>query len=110
MRSSGQGTILEAFKPGTAPPEATPAMRRRARSTPMRDADRGRLGDRRPVLDGTGQRRSQGPRQGRSSAILSGAQSRRTATFPTREPIMRAEAEALVEAIKQSVGLLRRHL
>jgi hypothetical protein len=34
----------------------------------------------------------------------------RNASPDPREPLMRAEAESLVESIKQSMGLLRRHL
>ena len=51
MRSSGAGSILEAFKPGTAPPDTygggAPAPRRRRDS---RDRPGGRLGHGRPVL------------------------------------------------------------
>ena len=120
----GGGTILEAFKPGTAPPDNYSAI---------------------GVADADGQPRAHVPQGGfrpmpaascgrgpggftsqlKASSLTRGAialcarrryirvavmnMSAAAPSGKTRET-MRAEIERLVEEIKQSVGLLRRHL
>ena len=117
---AGPGTeraILEAFKPGTAPPDsysvigvgdgeggggppAVPGAGRLARRRP-----RGALGHRRAVLTRLDARlRRRGWRRYIPHTDID---------TPLRRHwnmIMRAETQNLVEEIKQSVGLLRRHL
>ena len=106
-------TILEAFKPGTAPPDtysvigvadadgAAPAIA--SRRTPTAPCVRGTGG---LVLSALRSMRRVAPRcasRGRSRYI-------RAARRSEIREAMRAEIEKLVDDIKQSVGLLRRHL
>ena len=107
----GGRTILEAFKPGTAPPDNYSVIG-------VADAD-GR------IADGVARRRSQHhaarhrravlarlTRRLRFAAVAATSPSRIAIAAPTPQirDAMRAEIERLVEEIKQSVGLLRRHL
>ena len=95
MRSSGSGAILEAFKPGTAPPDTYGGGHGGGGGL----AGRGRL--RRSVREPAG-----------STEAFTVVHSLSMCGPPFLEGtrLMRAEAVSLVEQIKQSVGLLRRHL
>ena len=101
MRGTGPGSILEAFKPGTGPPDSYggggAAAARSQRPASSRSA-------RAPAAFTS---RAAGPP---SCRLPSGRLDRRLRfPSPSRQKV-RAEAEQLVETIKQSVGLLRRHL
>jgi penicillin-binding protein 1A len=112
----GGRTVLEAFKPGTAPPE---------NYIPVGVADgEGRVPQAIPPDAGYVQGNSPDAgnimRPGNRQALLADCALWRTSLHPSNiiqprfrpqtEETMRAEVERLVEEIKQSVGLLRRHL
>ncbi len=101
------GTILEAFKPGTAPPDNYSVIG-------VADADGRTLTvapDDRPQHHASGHRRAVlADCALRAPAATSPDNIGLAASAARSENTMRAEVERLVEEIKQSVGLLRRHL
>ena len=109
----GGRTILEAFKPGTAPPDNYSVIgvadagwtRRRRKSSPDAGGPSCAPRNRWPLLRPTG--RSKRLRFAAHAATSHIIQKR---FRPQIRETMRAEIERLVEEIKQSVGLLRRHL
>ena len=117
-RAPSGGVILEAFKPGTAPPDsysvigytdaaaAAGPIRCHARRRPRR-APRQRA-----VLTQRAKRIRIGRGSHRRSKRLRVAPCPRNRYIrPAKgNELMRAETEKLVEDIKRSVGLLRRHL
>ena len=115
-------TVLEAFKPGTAPPEnyMTGRCRRgrwrrtRAAGIPARSRQHaGRLRSRSPaniMRPGTGGEFTSGLRFAAYAATSGPLNIEPAAVLTADRRTMRAEVERLVEEIKQSVGLLRRHL
>ena len=109
----GGRTILEAFKPGTAPPDNYSVIG-------VADAD-GRpligVAGRRPQHHASRHRRActDAWNQRDTDVALCGARryipcTSSIAACAADQRTMRAEVERLVEEIKQSVGLLRRHL
>ena len=111
MRSSGPGSIIEAFKPGTAPPDAYfgDSADRRANSFSP-DVDKaGRARERAGSIEPV----SAGAAADRALARASSGLRCRVALWHIRQSWLGSCApkpKPLVEQIKQSMGLLRRHL